>query len=70
MRNMGVTRANVFTNFIPVFTAIFSFFILGDKLSLQNMIGMAVVVSGLIMSQINGQRTRSDDAVILTGKTA
>jgi drug/metabolite transporter (DMT)-like permease len=70
IRKMGVTRANVFTNFIPVFTAIFSFFILGDKLTLQNMIGMAVVVTGLIMSQLNGQRARSDDAVILTGKTA
>jgi drug/metabolite transporter (DMT)-like permease len=70
VRNMGVTRANVFTNFIPIFTAIFSFFILGDKLTLQNIIGMAIVISGLVMSQINGRPKKSDDALILTGKTA
>jgi len=69
VRNIGITRANVFTNFIPVFTAIFSFILLGDKLTLQNIIGMVIVVTGLLMSQMNG-RKKSDNAVILTGKTA
>jgi drug/metabolite transporter (DMT)-like permease len=54
VKNMGITRANVFTNFIPIFTALFSLFILGDKLTIQNIIGMIIVVSGLIMSQMNG----------------
>jgi drug/metabolite transporter (DMT)-like permease len=67
---MGITRANVFTYFIPIFTAFFSFFILGDRLTVQNIIGMAVVISGLIMSQINGRPRKSDEALILTGKTA
>lgn len=70
VRNLGVTRANVFTNFIPIFTAFFSFLILGDRLTLQNIIGMMIVISGLIMSQINGRGIKRDDAVILTGKTA
>jgi drug/metabolite transporter (DMT)-like permease len=70
VRNMGITKANVFTYFIPIFTAFFSFLILGDKLTLQNIIGMIIVVSGLIMSQINGAPGKSDDALILTGKTA
>jgi drug/metabolite transporter (DMT)-like permease len=70
VRNMGITKANVFTYFIPIFTAFFSFLILGDKLTLQNIIGMIIVVSGLIMSQINGSPGKSDDALILTGKTA
>lgn len=70
MRQMGVTKANVFTNFIPVFTAIFSFFILGDKLTAQNIAGMIIVIAGLIMSQINGRTVKSDEAAILTGKTA
>jgi drug/metabolite transporter (DMT)-like permease len=70
VRNMGITRANVFTYFIPIFTALFSFFILGDKLTVQNIIGMIIVVSGLIMSQMDGRRTKTDDALILTGKTA
>lgn len=70
VRSMGITRANVFTYFIPIFTAIFSFFILGDKLTMQNIIGMAVVISGLIMSQLNGRPKKNDEALILTGKTA
>jgi len=70
VRNMGITRANVFTYFIPIFTAFFSFLILGDRLTIQNIIGIAVVISGLIMSQINGRSKKSDEALILTGKTA
>jgi drug/metabolite transporter (DMT)-like permease len=70
VRNMGITRANIFTNFIPIFTAFFSFLILGDKLTVQNIFGMAIVIAGLIMSQMNGRPEKSDDALILTGKTA
>ncbi len=70
VRNLGITRANVFTNFIPIFTAFFSFMILGDRLTLQNIAGMMVVIAGLIMSQMNGRHKKSDDALILTGKTA
>jgi drug/metabolite transporter (DMT)-like permease len=70
VRNMGITKANVFTNFIPIFTALFSFLILGDKLTMQNILGMVIVIGGLIMSQMNGNHKKSDDALILTGKTA
>lgn len=70
VRNLGITKANVFTNFIPIFTAIFSFLILSDKLTFQNIVGMFVVICGLIMSQMNGRKKATDDAFILTGKTA
>ena len=70
LRNIGVARANAFTNFIPLMTALFSFILIGDKLTLQNIIGMVIVVAGVFMSQINGGVEESDDAVILTGKTA
>jgi drug/metabolite transporter (DMT)-like permease len=70
VRNMGITRANVFTNFIPIFTAFLSFLILDDKLTIQNIIGMSIVIAGLIMSQMNGRPKKSDEALILTGKTA
>jgi drug/metabolite transporter (DMT)-like permease len=70
VRNIGITRANVFTNFIPLFTAIFSFFILKEKLTVQNIAGMIIVVAGLFMSQINGRKKHREEALILTGKTA
>jgi drug/metabolite transporter (DMT)-like permease len=70
VKNMGVTKANVFSNCIPVFTAVFSFFLLGERLSVQNIIGMTIVIAGLFMSQMNGRKKSIDEALALTGKTA
>ena len=70
VRNMGITKANVFSNCIPVFTAIFSFFLIGDKLTVQNITGMAIVIAGILMSQMNGKNKNIDEALALTGKTA
>jgi drug/metabolite transporter (DMT)-like permease len=70
VRNLGLLKANVFTNSIPLFTALFSFILLGDKLTIQNLIGMVVVVAGLYMSQLRGRIEPADEALTLTGKTA
>lgn len=52
IRHLGITKANMFTNTIPVFTAIFAFFVLGDQLNLQKIIGIVVVVAGLFVAQL------------------
>ena len=70
IKKIGVSRANVFTNCIPVFTAIFSFFILGDRLTPQNIAGMVIVITGLFLSQINGRKKKIDEGLALAGKTA
>lgn len=70
VRKMGVARANVFTNCIPIFTAFFSFIVLGDRMTFQNIAGIIIVVAGLFMSQINGRQKQSGEAMVLTGKTA
>ena len=70
VRNMGVSRANVFTYFIPILTALFAFAILGERLTMQNIAGMLIVISGLIMSQLNGRKKKREEAMVLTGKTA
>jgi drug/metabolite transporter (DMT)-like permease len=70
VRNMGITRANVFSNCIPIFTALFSFILMDDRLTFQNILGMAIVIAGLFMSEMNGGRKNLDDALALTGKTA
>jgi drug/metabolite transporter (DMT)-like permease len=59
VRKLGVTRANVFSNLIPIFTAIFAFIILKDHLTVQNIIGMAIVISGLFLSQWKRQSKKS-----------
>ena len=55
IRYLGIIKANVFTNCVPIFTALFAFMLLGDKLTSQNLIGMFVVISGLFMSQWKGK---------------
>lgn len=51
-REIGVNRTSMFSNLIPVFTGIFSYFILGELFSLQKIFGMVVVIIGLYLSQI------------------
>jgi drug/metabolite transporter (DMT)-like permease len=70
VKKMGITKANVFSNCIPVFTAFFSFILMGEKLTFQNIAGMVIVIAGLFMSQMNGMNKSIDEALTLTGKTA
>lgn len=51
VRQVGVTRTNVFVNLIPVFTAIFSWIILDEILTVGKWLGISVVVLGLFVSQ-------------------
>lgn len=52
VRHLGITKANMFTNTIPVFTAIFAWIILGDTLNVQKIAGIMVVIAGLFMAQV------------------
>ena len=56
VKHIGVNRTNVFINLIPVFVAVLAFFILGDRLSLQNMIGIGVTIAGLFLAQIKKRK--------------
>jgi drug/metabolite transporter (DMT)-like permease len=51
LRNFGLTRANIFTNLIPIFTAVASWIILGEMLTIAKIAGIIVVISGVIVSQ-------------------
>ena len=70
VRYIGISKANVFTNCIPIFTAIFAFFLVGEKLTLQSIAGMIIVTAGLFLSQTKERKKELDDALLLTGKTA
>lgn len=52
---LGASRANVYSNLIPVFTAIFSYVIIKEELTANKIIGILVVVVGLILSQMKGK---------------
>lgn len=51
INGIGVIKANIFTNLIPVFTGLFSFMILGERFTALKVIGMLMVLSGVAVSQ-------------------
>jgi len=67
---MGISKANVFSNSIPIFTAFFSFLLMGERLTIQNITGIIIVIAGLFLSQIHPNKKSIDEALVLTGKTA
>jgi len=52
-REIGISKTNLFTNLIPVFTTIFSFFILNEQFEGKKIAGMIIVIVGVLMSQMN-----------------
>ena len=52
IKNLGASKANIFTNIIPVLTAVFSFYILNEEMSFRKVTGIAVVLAGLLLSQL------------------
>lgn len=62
IQHLGPTVANGFINLIPVFTTALSFFILGELLTLQKVLGMLTVIAGVLLTQFRG-RTRREPII-------
>jgi drug/metabolite transporter (DMT)-like permease len=58
VRKLGASKANVFANLIPVFTAIASFFILNEAMPALKIAGIMIVLVGLFLSQVKSLRKR------------
>jgi len=58
IRELGASRSNIFANLIPVFAAVFSWLILKESMTALKIAGIAVVLSGLILSQVKTIRLR------------
>jgi drug/metabolite transporter (DMT)-like permease len=59
VRNLGINKSNIFINMIPVFVAVIAYFVLGDRLNFHQMVGIAIVISGLFLVQINWKRKKN-----------
>lgn len=59
IRTLGATRANVTTNLVPVFAALFSAVVLGEEITVATVAGMAIVISGVLLSQLTRLRRRA-----------
>ena len=51
IRELGASKANVYTNLVPVVAAIASFFVLKEAMPVMKVIGIVVVLAGLMLSQ-------------------
>jgi drug/metabolite transporter (DMT)-like permease len=56
VKKLGMIRTNVFSNLIPVFTAIFSVIFISENFTATKIAGMAVVLIGVIVAQGLGRR--------------
>ncbi len=51
LAKLGVVKTNIFTNLIPVFTAVAAYFVLAEVFSVQKIAGIVLVVLGIVVSQ-------------------
>lgn len=56
IRKIGINKSNMFINVIPVFVAIFSFFVLDETINSQKITGITVVILGLFMAQFKRKK--------------
>jgi len=52
IKELGIVKANTISNSIPVFTTIFAYFLLDEKLTIINGLGIIIVLTGLLLSQL------------------
>ncbi len=52
IRALGVAKASIYTNLIPVFTALVSLLVLKEVIDTQKLLGMGLVISGLFLTQL------------------
>ena len=55
IRHIGMTKTSIFTNLIPVATAILAYFIVGEEFPPVKILGIAIVIMGVFMVQQKAQ---------------
>lgn len=58
VRKIGVAKATIFSNAIPAFTAVFAFFIIKESITIIKFIGIAIVILGLLLSQLRRKKRK------------
>lgn len=48
---LGMVKANLFTNLIPVFVAILSYFMLAEVFNVQKIVAILLVIAGIVVAQ-------------------
>ena len=58
VKHIGVAKASIFTNLIPVVTAVSAFFIIQEPIFIKELLGIAIVITGLFISQVRPRKIR------------
>ncbi|MFW6356248.1 MAG: DMT family transporter [Spirochaetota bacterium] len=58
IRAIGASRANVFVNLVPAFTAFVAWLLLDERFTAQKIAGMVIVVAGVLAAQLGQLRAR------------
>jgi drug/metabolite transporter (DMT)-like permease len=64
VKRLGINSVNIFINIIPVFTAIFAWYILDEPLTLRKFVGIVIVISGLLLAQVKLKKAAARIVVI------
>jgi drug/metabolite transporter (DMT)-like permease len=51
LKSIGISKANIYTNLIPVFTAIFSYLIISELFTVGKIAGILIVLAGVFISE-------------------
>lgn len=64
LKHLGIIKSSLYTNLIPVFTALLSFYLLSESFTFAKIIGMIIVISGLILSEYGNIKENGKDTII------
>ena len=67
VKQLGIAKANIYTNLIPVFTALFSLWILHEVITPDKIWGIVLVIAGVAVSQ-QGKKT-DESQITITNPT-
>lgn len=59
IKKLGISRANVFSNLIPAFTALFSYIFIHEMFTPNKIAGISVVIFGVFITQIKKSRNNN-----------
>ncbi|HOZ29576.1 MAG TPA: DMT family transporter [Bacteroidales bacterium] len=59
LKFMPITKVNVFTNVIPIFTIIISYLFFDEQIGFKKIAGILIVVSGVILSQLGKTKKKN-----------
>jgi len=57
VREIGMSKANFYANMVPVFAAIFAYFLLRETFTGIKIAGMLVIIGGVILSEMEKKKT-------------